>query len=117
MNLLEMLMPDDADPPAEPLAVQLVLDAFTMFYRGKGVVSFTEWSQLPGWARAIAARAAELVEREHAALVGLAVSGPEGYARVVAPLDNGLEAERQENDELHEILMAQANASNPGGAA
>ncbi len=117
MNLLEVLMPDDSDPPEEPRAVQLVLDAFTMFYRAKGVVSFAEWAQLPGWARAVAARAAELVERERAALVGLAVSGPEGYARVVAPLDNGLAAEQQENDELHEVLMAQAGASNPGGAA
>ena len=113
MKLLEVLIPDDADPPDEPKAVQLVLDAFTMFYRAKGVMSFTEWGQLPGWARAIAARAAELVERERAALVGLAVSGPDGYARVVAPLDGGLSEEQQENDELHGILVAQAGASGP----
>lgn len=108
MNLLEALMPDDSNPPEEPRALQLVLDAFTMFYRAKGVMSFAEWAQLPGWTRALAARAAELVERERAAFVGLAVSGPEGYARLVAPLDGGLEVELQENDQLHAVLMAQA---------
>lgn len=109
-------MPSDEDPPDEKV-MAAVRQALLLFHRGGGFFTAAEWGELPGWAMALSASAKDELERWRAALVGLASSGREGYASVVAPVDGGLERERLENDAAGEVLVSQAMSTWPEARA
>jgi hypothetical protein len=112
-DFLEIFLcgPKGGDEEIDPALLDVIRDSHRLFLKAGGVVPPEVWMTIPIAIRAAMAAAGDDVRRESAAWTGLAASGPEGFAEVMAPLDHGLSIEQMQNDARSGKLFEQAVGS------
>lgn len=101
-TLQSILEAPGGDGDLSPDAFELVVESWKLFLRAGGVLTPEAYGTLPAAVRGAIAVAGDKVALERACAIAKASSGPEGYAQVLAQVDDGLLLERMQVDQLAE---------------